>query len=77
VLQLIRLGARPAPRRRPGNLDRLLDRLLGTSRRRRQAGYMAVAAGLQLLRPTIRRLALLTGALVALAVASVYVRFVF
>jgi hypothetical protein len=76
----IRLGARPAPRRRPGTarwLDRLLDRGLGVSRWRRQAGYLAVASGLHLLRPMLRRMGLLAGALVVVAAASSYVRFVF
>jgi hypothetical protein len=73
VLPTIRHGARPAPRRRPG----AFDRVLGVSRRRRQAGYMALAAGLHLLRPMIRRLATATVLVVGLAALSAYLRFVF
>ena len=72
MLPAIRLGARPVTRRRP-----LVDRLLGVSRRRRQAGYMALASGVSLLRPMLRRIGGLVAALVLVAAASAYLRFVF
>ena len=55
----------PRTRLRP-KAPPLLDRALGTSRRRRQAAYLALGAGYALLRPTLRRvgLALAAGALV-------------
>jgi len=80
VLPVIRLGARPVPRRRPGAdrfVDRFLDRLLGVSRRRRQAGYLALAAGIGLLKPMLRRAGALVGVLVLVAATSAYLRFVF
>jgi hypothetical protein len=45
-------------RTRPRPQRTLLDRALGTSRRRRQAAYVAFAAGFALLRPTLRRVGL-------------------
>ena len=51
----------------------LLDRALGTSRRRRQAAYLAFGTAVALLRPTLRRLALaLTWALVVLSAAVLW-----
>lgn len=44
----------PRTRQRPKSPP-LLDRALGTSRRRRQAAYLALGAALALLRPTLRR----------------------
>ncbi|MBA2283230.1 MAG: hypothetical protein H0W25_18630 [Acidimicrobiia bacterium] len=58
ALAIARTRTRPKPT--------LVDRALGTSRRRRRAAYVAFAAGFALLRPTLRRL----GA-AALAVATV------
>ena len=49
---------RPAPRTRT---QRLLDRLLGVSRRKRQLAYVAIGGGLAVLRPLLRRTAAVTG----------------
>ena len=51
-------------RRRPVTLA---DRLLGVSRRRRQAAYAAFATGYSLLRPALRRLAVAGTTFVLLA----------
>ena len=72
VLPLIRYGARPVPRHRP-----VVDRLLGVSRRRRQAGYMAIASGLGLLKPMLRRAGLLLAIAVLAPVVAAYLRLVF
>lgn len=50
----------------PTRSQRLLDAVLGVSRRRRQAAYLAIGGGLAVLRPVLRR-----AAVVALAVAVV------
>ena len=63
----------PRTRLRPKSPP-LLDRALGTSRRRRQAAYLALGAGLALLRPTLRRVGLAlvaAGFVVSLAALSV------
>jgi hypothetical protein len=72
VLPTLRIGDRSALRRR-----RVADRLLGVSRRRRQAGYLALASGFSLLRPMLRRIAALAGTVVLVAATSAYLRFVF
>ena len=56
---------RPAPRSRT---QRLFDRVVGVSRRRRQLAYVAIAGGLAVLRPALRRAAAVT-AFVAMLVA--------
>jgi hypothetical protein len=53
---------RPRTRTRPRARAPMLDRALGTSRRRRQAAYLAIGAGLAMLRPTLRRLAVMGAA---------------
>jgi hypothetical protein len=44
----------PRRRTRPWS-ERAVDRLLGVSRRRRQAAYLAIGTGLAVLRPMLRR----------------------
>ncbi len=72
MLPLIRYGARPVPRRRP-----VADRLLGVSRRRRQAAYMAIASGLGLLKPMLRRAGVLLAVAVLVPLVAAYLRLVF
>jgi len=72
VLPVIRYGARPAPRRRPG-----VDLLLGVSRRRRRAAYVAIGGGLKLLQPMLRRVGLTVAFVVLLPLVSFYLRMVF
>ena len=63
----------PRTRQRPKSRP-LLDRALGTSRRRRQAAYLALGAALALLRPTLRRVGIaLSTAVVALSLTALYV----
>jgi hypothetical protein len=69
---IVRPFARPAPARRS-----IGDRILGVSRRRRQAAYLAIGSGLKLLQPMLRRIGALVGSLVAVAFVSFYVRLVF
>ena len=52
----------------PTRAQRLVDSLSGVSRRRRQAAYMSIAAGLVALRPMVIRIALV-GLAVAVLVA--------
>jgi hypothetical protein len=59
-------------RRRPRSLT---DRFFGVSRRRRQAGYAALAAGYALLRPALRRLVGTSVVVVFVLAAVVAVRF--
>ncbi len=40
---------------RPTTSQRLVDRLLGVSRRRRQLAYATIGGGLAMLRPLLRR----------------------
>ncbi len=54
---------RPAPRSRT---QRLFDRALGVSRRKRQLAYVAIGGGLAVLRPLLRRAAAVTGFVVLL-----------
>ena len=42
----------------PTRTERFLDLLLGVSRRRRRAAYLAIGGGLVALRPLLRRAAL-------------------
>ena len=49
----------------PTRSEKVLDTLLGVSRRRRRAAYLAIGGGLVALRPLLRRAALM--ALVGLA----------
>jgi hypothetical protein len=56
---VLRLFEQPTPSRR------LVDTLVGVSRRRRLLAYASIATGLAVLRPMLRRLAL-----VALVVAA-------
>jgi hypothetical protein len=72
VLPAIRYGVRPAPRRRP-----VADLLLGVSKRRRSAAYLAIGGGVKLLQPMLRRAAILLGVLVAVPLASIWLRLVF
>lgn len=65
---------RPARPSRPATVG---DRLLGVSRRRRHAAYVAFGAGLKLLRPMLVRIGVLVGSLVFVAFASFYLRLVF
>jgi hypothetical protein len=51
--------------------------MLGVSRRRRQAAYLAIGGGLKLLRPMFVRVGLLVGAFATVALLSLYLRFVF
>lgn len=53
------------------------DRLLGVSRRRRQAAYLAIGGGLKLLQPMLRRLGVLLAVVVAAPLLSLWVRLVF
>jgi hypothetical protein len=50
---MLRILVRPTP------TSRLVDRLAGVSRRRRLVAYASIASGLVLLRPMLRRAALL------------------
>ena len=59
-------------RRRPRSLT---DRFFGVSRRRRQAGYAAFAAGYALLRPALRRLAGTSLAVLLVVAVTVAVHF--
>jgi hypothetical protein len=80
VLPAIRIGVRSVTRRRPvaeHRIDRWVDRLLGVSKRRRQAAYLAVASAFGLLRPMIRRLAVLLAFLVVVPLVSSWLRLVF
>ena len=54
----------------------LADRLLGVSRRRRQAAYLAIGGGLKLLQPMFRRVAVLLAAVVLLPLVSIWLRLV-
>lgn len=56
--------------RRQSAFDRLVDRALGVSRRRRQVAYLAIGGGLSLLRPVLRRTAA-TGAVAAVGATAV------
>lgn len=69
VLPAIRYGDRSAPRRRP-----VADLLLGVSRRRRQAAYLAIGGGLKLLLPMLRRLGALVVIVLFLPLLSWYLR---
>jgi hypothetical protein len=53
------------------------DRVLGVSRRRRQAAYLAIGGGLRLLRPMLVRAGLVVGSLVFVVFVSLYLRLVF
>jgi hypothetical protein len=53
----------------PTRTQRLADTLLGVGRRRRVMAYASIAGGLAMLRPMLRRLALVT-----LLVAAVLIR---
>ena len=75
MLPAIRYGDRSAPRRRPVATS-TTDRLLGVSRRRRQAAYLAIGGGLKLLQPMLRRFALLVAVVVLAPLASVWIRLV-
>lgn len=72
MLPAIRYGVRPAPRRRP-----VADRLLGVSKRRRSAAYLAIGGGVKLLQPMLRRLGFLVALLVVAPLVSVWIRFIF
>ena len=50
---------------RPTTAQRAVDRVLGLSRRRRQLAYAAIGGGVAMLRPVLRR-----GAVVVLAVGA-------
>jgi hypothetical protein len=43
-------------RRPPTRNERLVDLLLGVSRRRRQMAYLAIASGFRMLQPALKRL---------------------
>lgn len=43
--------------------DRIVDRLLGVSRRRRRVAFYAIGTGLAMLRPALRRVAYCTTSL--------------
>lgn len=66
----------PALRRSPV-APTLGDRLLGVSRRRRQAAYLAIGGGVKLLQPMLRRLGLLAAVVVLAPLASWWLRAVF
>ena len=66
----------PALRRSP-IAPTLADRLLGVSRRRRQAAYLAIGGGVKLLQPMLRRLGLVVAVLVLAPLVSWWVRAVF
>lgn len=53
---------------RPTTTQRLFDRALGVSRRRRQLAYAAIGGGLAMLRPLLRRGLLATAVVVLVAV---------
>jgi hypothetical protein len=53
----------------PTRTQRLVDLLVGVSRRRRLMAYASIAGGLAMLRPMLRRIAL-----VALLIAALLVR---
>jgi hypothetical protein len=72
VLPAIRYGVRPAPRRRP-----VADRLLGVSKRRRHAAYLAIGGGVKLLQPMLRRVGVLLAVIVVVPLASLWLRLVF
>ena len=76
VLPAIRYGVRPAPRRRPVATT-LTDRLLGVSKRRRQAAYLAFGGGMKLLQPMLRRLGVLLALIVLVPLVSLWIRLVF
>ena len=57
---MLRLFASPTPS------QRLVDTLVGVSRRRRLVAYASIATGLAVLRPMLRRLALVALVLVAI-----------
>lgn len=58
---------------RPSTSALLLDRVLGVSRRRRQLAYLAIAGGFAMLRPLLRRVAVLGTVLVLwIAVAILF-----
>lgn len=50
----------------PTRSQRLLDAVLGVSRRRRHAAYLAIGGGFAVLRPVLRRAAVLAVALVVI-----------
>ena len=72
----IRYGVRPAPRRRSVATS-FTDRVLGVSRRRRQAAYLAIGGGMKLLQPMLRRLGLLLAVVVVVPLVSIWLRLVF
>ena len=76
MLPAIRYGARPAPRRRPVATS-FTDRVLGVSRRRRQAAYLAIGGGVKLLQPMLRRVGMLLGVLFVVPLVSLWLRLVF
>lgn len=80
MLPAIRIGVRSVPRRRPVTerpIDRWTDRLLGVSKRRRQAAYIAIGSGVGLLRPMLRRIGIVVAVLVAAPLLSLWLRLVF
>ena len=54
----------PRHARRPLRYRLVFDRALGVSRRRRYAAYLAIATGLKLLQPALRRVAVATAVIV-------------
>ena len=64
---MLRLAPLFAP---PTRTERVVDALLGVSRRRRRAAFVAIAGGLAVLRPLLRRAALLAAVLALWVVAA-------
>ena len=52
----------------PTRSEKVVDLLLGVSRRRRRAAYLAIGGGLVALRPALKRLAVLAAVGLALLV---------
>jgi hypothetical protein len=63
-------------RRRSPIAPTLADRLLGVSRRRRQAAYLAIGGGMKLLQPMLRRIGVLLAVAVLAPLISIWVRLV-
>jgi len=64
-------------RRRSAIAPTLTDRLLGVSKRRRSAAYLAIGGGVKLLQPMVRRLAVLLAVVVLAPLLSFWLRLVF
>ena len=66
----------PAIRRSP-IAPTMGDRLLGVSKRRRSAAYLAIGGGVKLLQPMLRRLAVLAAVVVLAPLLSFWLKLVF